>query len=379
MKSVRDTDVHGKVVLLRCDFNVPLKDGQILDDNRIVSALPTIQFLLEKKAKIVIATHLGRPKMPQYEAGLSTVTLAQKLSQLLQRQVIASDFVMGAEIENIIETMKNGNILLIGNLRFAKGEEINDEGFAHELASLADIYVNDAFAVSHRANASIEAITKFVPSFAGLRLESEITSLSFLLDNPERPFLLIIGGQKLDDKAKLLSNLQEKADKILIGGAIANTFLAAKNEFLSRSLYDKELLPLCKEMLSEFGEKLLLPLDTIKEELGNGEFRIMDIGPQTVELFVHEINNSKCFFWNGNMGYTEDERFAKGTIALADALKNNPGTKVVAGGDTTRFVLDKGYKESISFISTGGAAAMRFLSGAEMPGVKALERNQEEN
>lgn len=374
MTSVRDADVHNKIVLLRADFNVPLKDAQITDDNRIRQSLPTIQYLIEKGAKIVICTHVGRPKVAEYEEALSTVPTAQRLAQLLNRKVYVTDQVTGLEVKAKIDSLKNGDILILGNLRFNPGEELNEDNFARELASLGQLYINDAFAVSHRANASIDAITKFLPSYSGFLLESEVTTLKLLMENPEHPFILVVGGVKVEDKAGLLKNLAAKADKILIGGAVSTTFLAAKGENVSKSLYDKEMIGLCKDILRDFADKIILPVDSKDETINENEFKILDIGPKTIESFTHEINNANSVFWNGNMGYTEDEKYTAGTVAIAKAMASKKNTTVIAGGDTAGFVISHNLAEGISFISTGGGSAMQFLSGKKLPGVIALER-----
>ncbi len=373
MRSVRDVDVHKKIVFLRCDFNVPLKEGQITEDHRIRSAIPTIKYLLEKKAKIIIGTHIGRPKMPQYEAGLSTVVVAKRLSQILNKKIHITDYVIGPEVEKQVDKLKPGEILMLGNLRFHRGEELNDSGFAQELASMADIYINDAFAVCHRENASDDAITRYCPSYSGFLLESEMTTLSFLLDQPEQPFVLVVGGIKVEDKVGFLKNLESKVEKVLLGGVVANTFLVAKGEQIGQSLYDKEMVGKCKDLLMEFGDKIMLPIDFIKEESDSG-YKIMDIGPKSIDLFYNEITNCASVFWNGNMGYTEDKRYEAGTRAVAAALQDCQGNTVIAGGDTANFVISREYAGGISFISTGGRAAMEYLAGVKLPGIVALDK-----
>lgn len=373
MKSVRDADLKHKKVFLRVDFNVPL-DGEIITDkNRILQAIPTIKFLLEKHAKIVIGTHLGRPE-GKFNPEFSTVPVAKELAKILKMEVEATDHVISPVITEKINQMEPGQILMLGNLRFHLEEEKNSESFAKELADYADLYVNDAFAVSHRANASVEAITNYLPSYSGLLMESEITSLKLLLDNPDHPFVLIIGGAKVSDKAGLLMKLADTADKVLIGGAVANTFLKAKGEGVGKSLVDTEMIDKCKEIIEKYKDKIHLPLDFVRDGEGD-QFNNLDIGPKTVDDFNRVIADGKCIFWNGNMGYTEDAKYREGTLAIAKAMADNLNTKVIAGGDTVGFVDQQGLIDKFSFVSTGGGAAMQFLAGEPLPGIEALDRN----
>lgn len=373
MKSIRDVDVREKTIFLRVDFNVPLKNGKITDDNRIKAATPTIKYLIEKKAKVILGTHFGRPG-GKFESIFSTIPIAQEVAKILNQQVHATDHVTGPIVEKKVSNLKPGEILFLGNLRFDQREELNDPGFAEELAKLADLYVNDAFAVSHRANASVDAITKFLPSYSGLLFESEITTLGLLLSNPNRPFILIVGGAKVKDKAGILENLAEKADTVLIGGIVANTFLSAQGKDMGVSLVDVEMVPKCKEILEKFGNKIKLPTDFEKENKPDGSFNCLDIGSETRQRYAHEIDYAKTVFWNGNMGYTEDERFCQGTKAIAEAMVKNQITTVIAGGDTVGFIDANNLNQGISFISTGGSAAMEFLAGKKLPGIDALDK-----
>jgi len=376
MKSIRDVEVRNKKVFLRVDFNVPLKDGKITDANRIKNSVPTIKYLLDNDAKIIIGTHVGRPE-GKVNTEFSTVPMAQELAKMLGQKITVTDHVINDRVLlEKIDSMQPKDIIVLGNLRYHPEEESNNHMFAKKLASYADIYVNDAFAVSHRSNASVDAITSYLPSYSGLLLESEITSLNLLLKNPQPPFVLIIGGAKVADKAGLIKTLAQKADKILIGGAVANTFLLAKGEEVGQSLVEKEMVEDCKKMLAEFGDKIILPVDTVKD--GEGEnSKIMDIGPTTVTKFRSEILNAGSVFWNGNLGYTEDERFAGGTRAIAKAIEENTfGTKVAAGGDTVGFLDQNNMQKSYSFISTGGGAALEFLAGEKLPGIEALDKSQ---
>lgn len=374
MKSVRDAELKDKKVFLRVDFNVPLEGAKIVDNNRVVQAIPTIKFLIENRAKVVIGTHVGRPE-GKFDSAFSTIAIAEELARLLKSSVKATDHVISPVVTEKINQMKPGEIIMLGNLRFHPEEEANSESFGRELANYADIYVNDAFAVSHRANASVEAITNYLPSYAGLLMESEITSLDLLVNNPEHPFVLVIGGAKITDKAGLLMKLAEKAESVLIGGAVANTFLSARGENMEKSLLDNEMIEKCREIMAKFGDKIHLPVDFKKEE-SDGGFKVLDIGPKTVENYLRIIADAKCIFWNGNMGYTEDEKYKEGTLSIAKAMADNLNTKVIAGGDTVGFVDQYDLRNSFSFVSTGGGAAMQFLAGEPLPGIEALNKNQ---
>lgn len=373
MKSVRDAEVKDQTVFLRVDFNVPFKDGAISDNNRIKSAIPTIKLLLEKRAKIVIGTHIGRPN--GVDVQFSTVPVAKELAKLLEMEIFSTDLVVGPAVQAKVDQLKDGEILLLGNLRFDPREEKNDPAFAQELASYADLYVNDAFAVSHRANASVDAITNYLPSYGGLLLESEITSLNFLLSNPQEPFVVIIGGAKIKDKAGVIKHLAEKADRILIGGAVALTFMKARGDDVGQSLVDKDMFDECNQLLKQYAEKIVLPVDSVFEKgTSEGMFKIFDIGPRTQELYAHEIAAAKSVFWNGNLGFTEDQRYCEGTRAVAMAIKAIHTTTVVAGGDTVDFIDANNLRSGFSFISTGGGAAMEFMAGQKLPGIEALSR-----
>ncbi len=390
MKLLQDVNVNGKAVFLRVDFNVPIEKGEITDSNRIRAALPTIKFLVESRAKVIIGTHLGRPE-GKLSAETSIAPVAKELERMLNLKVTMAKGVIDDETKKLAADLKAGQILILENLRWDPREEKNDSAFAKELASMAEIYVNDAFAVSHRANASVEAITKFLPSYAGLLLQSEITHLQLLLANPEHPFVLIIGGVKVVDKAGMIEKLAPHADNILVGGGVANTFLKARGEEMSKSVVDEEMVPACKKMLVSFGNKIILPIDCvtdsrgvipaqagiskIPDQVGDDnvkEFKILDIGPATIEKFCSIIRAAQTVLWNGNLGYTEDPEFQAGTKAVAKAMQLLRGTTVIAGGDTVGFVKSEGLDKGISFISTGGGAALEFLAGEKLPGIVAL-------
>ncbi len=371
MKSIREADLNGKTVFLRVDYNVPMSDGKILDINRIKKSTATIKYILEHRAKIVMATHLGKPK-GKIDPKTSTVPLAEELAKEIKHKVHATDYLVEDSIKERVQAMQPGDILMLGNLRWNPGEEANDDEFAKKLASYADLYVNDAFGASHRAHASIEAITHHLPSYAGFLLESETTTLSLLLQNPVSPFYLIMGGAKVEDKAGMIENLAPKVDKILVGGGIANTFLAARGDNISNSLYEPDMVDKCKSLLEQLGSKIILPIDSINEKTPDGGFAIMDIGSETRKLFVNEMEGAKTIFWNGNMGKSEDQQFEGGTKIIASAVADSLATTVVAGGDTVGFVLNHNLEHGLSFISTGGGAALEFLAGNKLPGIESL-------
>jgi len=375
VQSLREAPITNKRVLLRVDFNVPLEDNKIADNFRMRKSLPTIEYLLRNRAKVIIITHLGKPDgqiIPQ----LSTIPLAQELAKLLKRKVYATDHVIHKMIPEKIQQMKFGEVLVLGNLRWHPEEELNSEVFARDLASYGDVYINDAFGVSHRAHASVDAITKYLPSYAGYLLEAEVTTLSLLLKDPVKPLVLIMGGAKIKDKTGLIDNLAERADKILVGGAIGNTFLAASGVEVSESLYEPEMIDKCQVILQKYAQKILLPLDSIKEERPNGKFSILDIGLKTIEAFRQEILKANTVFWNGNMGYSEKKPYDDGTRNIAQAMIDNHGTTVVSGGDTVGFVDSNNLISGINFISTGGGATLEFLAGLKLPGIEALNRSQ---
>jgi len=372
MKIVQDAQVGNKTVFLRVDFNVPMKDGEITDNNRIKAVMPTIRYLVESRAKIVIGTHLGRPDGKK-STDTSISPVAKELQRMLNLRVVMAPDISGVETKKLIESLRPGGILVLENLRWDKREEENDAEFARELASYADVYVNDAFAVSHRANASVEAITKYLPSYAGLLIQSEVEHLSALMKKPESPFVLVVGGVKVKDKAGMIEFLAPKVDKILIGGGVANTFLKATGVDISQSVYDEEMVDDCAKMLKKFKDKIVLPIDYVNEAGPVESFQIMDIGEKTRQLFINTIKTAKTVLWNGNLGYTEDKKFQEGTRVVARTMSQINGKTVIAGGDTAGFVIEAGLNKGISFISTGGGAALEFLAGKKLPGIEALK------
>lgn len=372
MKLVQEASVKNKRVFLRTDYNVPIADGKITENYRIKSTISTIRFLLDNKAKIIIGTHLGRPE-GQKSAETSLALVAKELEGLLGQPVMLASNVIDEDIKKTAAALLPGQILMLENLRWDPREEKNDPGFAKELASLADVYVNDAFAVSHRANASVEAITQFLPSYSGLLLQSEITNLTLFLMRPNEPFILIIGGAKVEDKTAVLNQLAPKADQVLIGGAVANTFLKANGVDVGESLVDDEMVAECRGMLDNFGLKFTLPEDFVTEPTASGSFKNMDLGPRTVTHFITEIRKAKTVLWNGSLGKSEDPKYQEGMKAIAKAMGELGETTIIAGGDTVGFVLENGLEKGISFLSTGGGAALEYLAGKELPGIKALK------
>lgn len=371
MRLVQDADVKNKKVFLRVDFNVPINEGVISDNYRIKTALPTIQYLVERKAKVIIGTHFGRPE-GQKSTETSLALIAKELEKLLGSSVTLAPDVLGGSVSQMVDALESGQVMMLENLRWDAREEKDDAGFAQELGGLAEIYVNDAFAVSHRANASVHTITKFLPSYAGLLMQSEITNLTFLLTNPEPPFVLIVGGVKVDDKAGMIDKLAPKADTILVGGGVANTFLKAKGIDIGESVYDEKMVPECERMLNDYSIKIVLPIDAAKEPTASGSFKILDLGPETISKFVTEIKKAKTVLWNGSLGKNEEPLYQKGMTAIAQAMGGLNEKTVIAGGDTVGFILEHGLEKGISFLSTGGGAALEYLAGEKLPGIEVL-------
>lgn len=391
-KTVEDIDVAGKKVLVRCDFNVPMEDGKITDDNRIVGALPTIKYLLSKQAKVILCSHLGRPK-GEFNLKYSLAPVAARLSELLGVKVTLAKDVVGEDAQAKAAALGNGEVLLLENVRFHKEEEKNDPEFAKKLASLAEIYVNDAFGTAHRAHASTAGVADYLPAVCGYLIEKEISVMGKALSDPERPFVAILGGAKVADKLKVIENLLTKVDTLIIGGGMAYTFIAAQGKSIGTSLYDAEKLEYCKDMLKKAesnGVKLLLPVDTVvaaafpdpidapvetevvctcsipADKMG------LDIGPKTRELFAEAIKGAKTVVWNGPMGVFENDALAQGTMAVAKALAESGAITIVGGGDSAAAVEKLGFADKITHISTGGGASLEFLEGLELPGIACL-------
>lgn len=387
-KSVDDLQVKGKRVLVRCDFNVPLQDGVITDENRIVAALPTINKLINEGAKVILCSHLGKPKEPTPSASLAPV--ATRLSEKLGKTVIfaADDTVVGENAKKVVEAMQEGDVVLLENTRFRKEETKNVEEFSKELASLCDVYVNDAFGSSHRAHCSTVGVTKFVSESAvGYLMDKEITYLGNAVNNPERPFVAILGGAKVSDKINVINNLLEKVDTLIIGGGMAYTFMKANGLEVGESLLEADKVDYAKEMMEKAkakGVNFLIPVDTVvtQEFKNDTEFKTveggipagwqgLDIGEKTRELFANALKDAKTVVWNGPMGVFEFANFAKGTIAVAEALANIDATTIIGGGDSAAAVNQLGFADKMSHISTGGGASLEFLEGKELPGVVA--------
>lgn len=375
MKTLKDLECQGKVVFYRPDYNVPLKDGVIQDDFRITATFPTLDVLIEKGAKIVIGAHLGRPDgKPSPEFELRPV--AERLADQYEDQTVRlAHEIEAPEVKDALAEMQAGDILVLPNLRFYAGEEANDQEFAKTLASLADFYVNDAFACDHRAHASIVGVAELLPAYPGLLLQKELTNLGALLKRPEKPFVVVMGGAKVSDKIEVIRSLGKIADSILIGGAMANTFLLAQGEDIGKSLAEPEKVELAKKLMEELGDKLILAEDYVQDGEG-AEARYMDIGDKAVEDFKAQLSEAKTIFWNGSLGYTEDPRFAKASQAIAEYIGGlKDVTSIVAGGDTVEMITRLKLHDNFTFISTGGGATLEFLAGDELPGVKYLQDN----
>ena len=388
IQTIKNIDVKNKKVLVRVDFNVPMDDdGDITEDERIVAVIPTINFLLEKDAKIILMSHLGRPEGQVVEK-LRMGKIAKKLGELLDKEVIKLDDCIGQKVKEKINKMKTKEIILLENLRFHAEEENNDEKFAKELASLAEVYVNDAFSNSHRNHASMTGITKFLPSYAGLLLEKEIRVLSSVMKNPEKPFVAIIGGAK-PDKIEVIRNLLMFADKIIIGGVLANTFLKAMGANIGKSKFDPESLNDAKSLLSQSGGKIILPVDlfvaksiekgensrVVKINKITDECMIGDIGPDTIALYKKTLKNAKTVVWSGPIGTFEFEKFSEGTNEIALFLSGLKAKVIIGGGDSAVAVKQLGLEKEITYISTGGGAFLQFLSGKRLPAINALEES----
>ncbi len=392
--TVRDIEVGGKRVLVRVDFNVPLdeKTGAITDDSRIRATLPTIQYLIERGARVILISHLGRPKGKIVDE-LRLTVLAQRLSQILGQQVGVATNCIGPEVEQSVETLQSGQVLLLENLRFHSDEETGSPSFAQALARLGDVFVNDAFGTSHRAHASIAGIANYLPAVAGLLLEKETNTLGSILKNPVHPFASLLGGAKVSDKVGMLENIMGKVDSLLIGGGMAATFLKAKSYEIGQSLIEADRLGTAAMLMEEAtkrGVRLLLPVDVVVADgLGTEakvkvvpienippHLRIVDIGPQTSKDFSQELQGCKTVFWNGPMGIYEIPQFAHGTQAMARLLASLEATTVIGGGSTAEIVIEMGLADKMTFVSTGGGASLRFLGGRILPGIEALLNKQ---
>ena len=394
-KTVEDLQVKGKRVLVRCDFNVPLKNGVITDENRIVAALPTIKYLMDNGAKVILCSHLGKPKgepKPEYSLAPVAVRLSEKLS--CKVVFAADDEVVGENARKAVEAMKDGEIVLLQNTRYRAEETKNGEAFSKDLASLCDLFVNDAFGAAHRAHCSTVGVASFVEESAnGYLMAKEIQFLGNAVENPVRPFVTILGGAKVADKLNVIENLLNKADTLIIGGGMAYTFLAAKGYSVGTSLLDTEKIDYCREMLAraeQKGVKLLLPVDckiaasfpdpidapidvqVVAADAIPADMMSLDIGPKTAEMYANEVKSAKTVVWNGPMGVFENPVLAEGTIAVAKSLAETDATTIIGGGDSAAAVNTLGFGDKMSHISTGGGASLEFLEGKELPGIVAM-------
>lgn len=390
-KTIEDIEVSGKRVLVRCDFNVPLKDGVITNDKRIVAALPTIQYLVSHNAKVILCSHLGRPK-GEYKEEFSLAPVAARLSELLGQDVkLAKDEnVVGENAKALVSSMTDGQVILLENVRFRKEETKNEENFSKELASLADVYVNDAFGTAHRAHCSTTGVASFLPAVCGYLIQKEISVMGQALNNPKRPLVAILGGAKVSDKIGVINNLLEKVDTLIVGGGMAYTFFKAQGYGVGSSLCEEDKIDLAKDMLKkaeEKGVKILLPVDCVVAKAFpdpiDGEIEVtavdadkipademgLDIGPKTAELFANEVKSAKTVVWNGPMGVFENPTLAKGTIAVAKSLAETDAITIIGGGDSAAAVNTLGFGDKMTHISTGGGASLEFLEGKELPGI----------
>jgi len=385
-QTIADIDIGSKRVLIRADLNVPLEKGKVSDDTRIVAALPTIRFVLANNSTPIVCSHLGRPK-GKPDAKYSLKPVAERLAQLLGCRVQMASDCIGPEAEQMAATMPRGDVLLLENLRFHEEEEANDPNFAQALASLADVYVNDAFGSAHRAHASTVGVTAYLPAVAGFLMEKELTFLGQALASPSRPFVSLLGGAKVSDKIEVIHNLLAKVDWLLVGGGMANTLLKAQGKAVGESLVENDKLDVAQSLLRDGGRKLVLPVDVLVADRLDEQaqarsvsvnavpagWRILDIGPQTVELFSRYLGSARTVVWNGPMGVFEMEPFSAGTFAMAHVLARlDDATTIVGGGDSASAVARAGVAQRISHISTGGGASLEFLEGKELPGVMCL-------
>ena len=384
-KTVKDISLKGKRVLMRVDFNVPMQGGVVIDDKRIRASLPTIQYVLEQGAALILMSHLGRPKGgPDPEFSLKAA--ADALGKLLGRAVKMAPNCVGPEVEALAQALRPGDVLMLENVRFHKEEEKNDPDFAKKLAALGEVYVNDAFGSAHRAHASTEGVARFLPAVSGFLMEQELEYLGRATLNPERPYIAILGGAKISDKIAVIENLLAKCDRLIVGGGMANTFLAASGYNMADSLVEPDAIETARSILAKAGARLLLPADAVVGDKFDAEaasqvvdvdkvpagWRAMDIGPKSVAAFSDALQGARLVVWNGPMGVFEFPRFAEGTFAIARLLAGSGATSVIGGGDSASAVKKAGVAKQMTHVSTGGGASLEFLEGKELPGVAAL-------
>jgi len=384
-KTVKDINLHGKRVLMRVDFNVPMDGGKVTDDKRIKASLPTIQYVLEQGASLILMSHLGRPKGgpdPEFSLKAAAEVLAGHLNKPVQ---MAPDCV-GPQVEKLAQALEPGDVLMLENTRFHAGEEKNDLELAKQMAALADVYVNDAFGSAHRAHASTEGVARFLPAVSGFLMEQELEYLGRATSNPERPYIAILGGAKISDKILVVENLLARCDRLIVGGGMANTFLAARGLDMQDSLVEAASFDVARKIMEKSGDRLVLPVDAVIADKFDAEansqvmdvdkippgWRMLDVGPKTLELYKRTLQGAKLVVWNGPVGVFEMPKFAEGTFALAKLLAERGATTVIGGGDSASAVKKAGVAKQMTHVSTGGGASLEFLEGRELPGVAAL-------
>jgi phosphoglycerate kinase len=384
-KTVKDIDLKNKRVLMRVDFNVPMQDGKVTDDKRIRAALPTIRYVLDQDASLILMSHLGRPK-GEPDPAFSLRAASEVLTTLIDQPVKMAPDCVGAEVEAMAKELQPGEILMLENTRFHAGEEKNDPVLAKQMAALADVYVNDAFGSAHRAHASTEGVAKFLPAVSGFLMEKELEYLGRAVANPEHPYVAILGGAKISDKLPVVETLLAKCDKLIVGGGMANTFLAARGLNMQDSLVEESSLETAKAILMKSAEKLILPVDAVIADEFDAEantqvvdvdsipagWRMLDVGPKTLDLYKEALSDAKLVVWNGPVGVFEMPKFAEGTYAIAKLLADLPATSIIGGGDSASAVRKAGVAQQMTHVSTGGGASLEFLEGKELPGVAAL-------
>ncbi len=384
-KTVKDIDIKGKRVLMRVDFNVPMADGKVTDDKRIKAAMPTIQYVLDQGASLILMSHLGRPKGGS-DPEFSLRAASEALASLLDRPVQMASDCVGPEVEKLAKAMKPGDVLMLENTRFHAGEEKNDLNLAKQMAALGEVYVNDAFGSAHRAHSSTEGVTRYLPAVSGFLMEQELEYLGRAVANPEHPYIAILGGAKISDKILVVETLLSKCDQLIVGGGMANTFLTAKGLNMQDSLVELDSIETAKSLVAKFNDKLILPVDAVIADKFDAEansqivdvdkipagWRMLDVGPKTIEVYKTVLGTARLVVWNGPVGVFEMPKFAEGTFAIARLLAESKATTVIGGGDSASAVKKAGVAKQMTHVSTGGGASLEFLEGKVLPGVAAL-------